>query len=123
MSVEELKLQAHVLADQIMGALILPSYTGVQFVALQKDAQFSRPKGCEQCGGRGYKGRTGIFEILVMDDRLRQLVTDGAGIAALRSAAKEAGMRTMLMDGMEKAAQGITTIEEVLAVVPLDTRT
>lgn len=92
----------------------------VQFIASHKDAQFFKPKGCEHCGGgHGYRGRTGIFEILVMNDRLRQLVTDGSPLQTLRAAAKEEGMKTLLMDGLEKAAQGITSIKEVLRVVPI----
>ena len=91
----------------------------VQFVASHTDAQFFKPVGCEHCGsGRGYQGRTGLFEILVMNDRLRRSVSDGADLAALRTAAREEGMKTMLVDGLEKAARGITSIEEVICTVP-----
>jgi len=93
----------------------------VQFIASREDAQFFRPKGCEQCTGQGYRGRTGIFEILIMSNRLRQLVTDGADFGSLCRAAGEEGMKTMLTDGLEKAARGVTSIEEVLRVVPVGT--
>ena len=82
-------------------------------------ATFFAPVGCDKCGGHGYAGRTGIFEILLCEDRLRQAISSGAGLPALREATVAAGMRTMLLDGMEKAARGITTVEEVLRTVPV----
>ena len=74
------------------------------------------PKGCEHCLRSGYYGRTAIHEILIMDDRLRQLITDSVDLSALRQAAIEGGMKTLLTNGLEKAAQGITSVEEVLRV-------
>jgi len=56
-----------------------------------------------------------------MDDRTRQLIADGAGMAAVREAACEAGFKTMMTNGLERAAQGITSIEEVLRVTPRGT--
>jgi type IV pilus assembly protein PilB len=81
------------------------------------EATFQRGKGCKECRGYGYRGRTGIFELLDIDDKLRELITRPATTAELRAAAIEAGMTTMLQDGIEKAAQGITTVEEVLRVL------
>ena len=92
----------------------------VKFISELPDTKFCGPKGCDHCRGTGYRGRTGIFEILVMNDRLRQLVTDCADIGALRSAACEEGMKTMLLDGLTKAAQGLTTVEEIIRVTPMN---
>ena len=64
----------------------------------------------------GYLGRTTIMEFLVMDDSLRRLVMQHAGMGELEDAARERGMRTMYEDGLVKAMQGLTTIEEVLRV-------
>ena len=61
-------------------------------------------------------GRTTIMEFLVMDDSLRRLVMQHAGMGELEEAARERGMRTMYEDGLIKAMQGLTTIEEVLRV-------
>ena len=55
------------------------------------------------------------------DGKIRQLIADGAGMAAVRQAACEAGFKTMMTNGLEKAAQGITSIEEVLRVIPRGT--
>ncbi|NQT20808.1 MAG: type II/IV secretion system protein [Planctomycetes bacterium] len=93
----------------------------VELIATWKDATFYGPGGCKECADTGYRGRTTIHEILVIDDRIRQLVTDGADMWAVREAACEAGFKTMMTNGLEKAAQGITSIEEVLRVAPLGT--
>jgi general secretion pathway protein E len=90
-----------------------------KFVESKNDAAFFAPVGCGKCGGLGFAGRTGIFEILMCEDCIRQAVSSGAGVPALREAAAGVGMRTMFMDGVQKAARGITTVEEVLRTVPV----
>jgi type II secretory ATPase GspE/PulE/Tfp pilus assembly ATPase PilB-like protein len=72
-----------------------------------------RGRGCNECRFTGYSGRTGIFELLVMDDDLRDLVLRKASSHEIRQAAMEKGMRTLYQDGMLKVALGITTVEEV----------
>jgi type IV pilus assembly protein PilB len=74
---------------------------------------FSRGKGCDVCKNIGYLGRTGIFELLVVEEGLRSLVLKKAATKDLRNVAKEAGMKTLREDGLEKIFAGITTIEEV----------
>ncbi len=90
-----------------------------ELVSARKGTAFCTPKGCEHCRGTGYFGRTQIHEILVMDDRVRQTVTDGADFAALQQVACQAGMKTLMRSGLERAAEGVTSIEEVLRVVPV----
>lgn len=70
-------------------------------------------KGCPECEGTGYRGRIGIFEILPMDDGLREAVAGGASDGDIR---RMAAMRPLVHDGLEKAASGATTLEEVLRV-------
>lgn len=77
---------------------------------------FFRCKGCNKCGGKGYKGRIGIYEVLSMDDEVKSLVTTHATSDAIMKKARELGMITMLEDGFLKAKSGITSIEEVLRV-------
>ncbi len=74
------------------------------------------PGGCPHCSGTGFRGRTGIYEVLLMSDALRRLVHDGGDARALQSAAAQAGMRTLYEDGMLKVAAGLTTVPEVLRV-------
>jgi len=71
-------------------------------------------RGCEQCMNTGYRGRTGIFEIMVMDDTLRDLIMQRSSTNALRRAAIERGMRTLRQAGLLHIYDGITTIEEVV---------
>jgi len=80
-------------------------------------AKFRRGKGCSDCRSTGYRGRTGLFELLEIDYRLRELIARPVSTAELRAAAIDLGMTTMLKDGVEKAMHGITTIEEVMRVL------
>ena len=70
-------------------------------------------KGCARCQETGYKGRTGVFETLVLDARIRDLILRGATEEDIRIAAQESGMRPLVEDGLEKTKAGITTIEEL----------
>jgi len=80
-------------------------------------AKFVRPGGCEACKGSGYKGRVGIFELLLPNAEIKALIDAKACTADLRRAAIRSGMKTMLMDGVAKARAGWTTLDEVLSVV------
>ncbi len=74
------------------------------------------PKGCGECNDTGYRGRTGIYELIVVDEAIRRLVHDGAADLALRAAARAAGMRTLRADGARWLADGTTSLEELLRV-------
>jgi type II secretory ATPase GspE/PulE/Tfp pilus assembly ATPase PilB-like protein len=74
-------------------------------------------KGCSECRGTGYKGRVGVFELIMGTPQFRQAIAHGLDIPALTAAAKEQGYRTMLEDGAEKVRMGWTTPEEVLRAV------
>jgi general secretion pathway protein E len=71
---------------------------------------------CPQCAHTGYQGRTGIFELLVTDSRMRVLIHNTAGEAALREAAMQCGMRSLRDDGQRLVQQGITSAQELLRV-------
>lgn len=75
-----------------------------------------RGTGCEKCQGRGYYGRTGIFELLVMTPQIQDLTVRGADSNVIKREAKKEGMRTLREDGAAKVFQGVSTIEEVLRV-------
>jgi type IV pilus assembly protein PilB len=78
--------------------------------------QLYRPKGCLKCGGTGYKGRMGIFEVLTISPETEKLILDLAGETEITMAVLEEGMVTMLQDGILKAVDGITSIDEVKKV-------
>jgi type IV pilus assembly protein PilB len=73
-----------------------------------------RGEGCDQCGGSGYRGRQGLYEVMAMSARMRKLVMQEAGTDDLRAAAMDEGMLTLRMDGLKKLERGLTTLEEVL---------
>ena len=81
------------------------------------DAVFVRGVGCEQCRGRGFRGRTGLYEVLSMTEALTEAILRRAPVEELTDIAVEGGMRTLLADGIRKAVEGLTTIEEVMRVV------
>jgi type IV pilus assembly protein PilB len=81
-----------------------------------KEVELYRAKGCDQCGGEGYKGRQGIYEVLPMDTDVRKLVTQQGTTEAIEEKAKENGMHTMAEDGILKVIQGTTSLEEVIRV-------
>jgi type IV pilus assembly protein PilB len=70
--------------------------------------------GCERCGGAGYKGRVGLFEVMEMSDGLRDLVAANAGTVELRKQACQEGMVTLRQSGLGKVREGVTTLEEVV---------
>jgi len=83
-------------------------------------AKFFRGRGCEECRFTGFKGRTGIYEILVMQDNLRPLVIERTSSNTIKSAAIANGMKTLRDDGWVKVKAGITTVEEVGRVTQED---
>jgi general secretion pathway protein E/type IV pilus assembly protein PilB len=80
-----------------------------------KGATPMKGAGCPRCGGRGYKGRRGVFEFFVVTEEIQQMIYSGATLVDLRRKARQAGMRTMREDGIRKIASGMTTVEEVVA--------
>ena len=72
--------------------------------------------GCQACNGTGYQGRIGIFELLVLTEAFRRIMADHQPSQLYKAAVAVGKLRTMLVDGLEKAARGVTTIEELLRV-------
>jgi type IV pilus assembly protein PilB len=75
---------------------------------------FFKGKGCDQCGGTGYKGRAGLYEVMALSPELRRMILKGASTAELQQQAVSEGMLTLRMDGITKIKKGITTLEEVV---------
>jgi type IV pilus assembly protein PilB len=78
-------------------------------------AKFMKGKGCDVCNKSGYKGRAGIHELLLMDDDVRRLLLSEISAQPIRELAVKNGMRLMMIDGLIKVVQGVTTVDEVLA--------
>jgi type IV pilus assembly protein PilB len=84
---------------------------------LPVDAHWAVGSGCDACEGSGYKGRIAVHEIFRITEEVRDLINQRAPDHTLRHAARRAGMRTMLEDGVLKAAQGLTTLQEICRVI------
>ncbi len=83
------------------------------------DVELFEPVGCIRCGQTGYRGRTGLFEVVPMSDGLRQLVLDRASLSDMTALAVKEGMRTMRDDGIAKIREGLTTLTEVARVTAM----
>ncbi|PIP16427.1 MAG: hypothetical protein COX46_02290, partial [bacterium (Candidatus Ratteibacteria) CG23_combo_of_CG06-09_8_20_14_all_48_7] len=95
-----------------------PSKSLLRSLEIEKKEEvlFYRGKGCRYCKETGYEGRIGIFELMVISDKIRDLITANAPVTALRKEGEKEGMKSFKEDGIEKAMVGVTTIEEVARV-------
>jgi len=87
---------------------------------IARKANFVRGKGCSNCNKKGYRGRLGIYELMLMTNQVREMSFKGESTMAIRKVARKQGMRTLFEDGVIKAIKGITTLEEVLRVTQHD---
>lgn len=97
----------------------VPSKNEIAAIGLNPSMEgliFSKGTGCEKCKGNGYKGRTGIHEILRVDNAIRELITNRASVGMIREEAARKGFRDMRFDGIRKVISGVTTVEELLRV-------
>ncbi|RDI73567.1 Type II secretory pathway ATPase PulE/Tfp pilus assembly pathway [Gaiella occulta] len=99
-------------AEELMAARISPD-----MAAAREGMVLYRKAGCPRCNRTGYKGRVGIFQLLVMDDQLEALASQNAHREEIERAAAAAGMRSLWDDGIAKAAAGLTSLEELARVV------
>ena len=79
-----------------------------------------RPVGCDECRQTGYKGRVGIYEFMPLSIETKQMIGANANLTELRQQAKKEGIEPLRIAGSRKVLEGITTLEEVLRVVPLN---
>jgi type II secretory ATPase GspE/PulE/Tfp pilus assembly ATPase PilB-like protein len=100
--------------DELITARLAP-----EDAAAREGMALYRKVGCPRCNRTGYKGRIGIFQLLVMNDELEGLAAANASRDAVEHAAMEAGMRSLWDDGIAKAAAGLTSIEELTRVVTM----
>lgn len=99
------------IVDQIVEELRLESASGIKF---------HRGRGCKDCNGTGFWGRTAIYEILMVDDVIKEMILNRAAAGEIKKAAMRRGMHTLRQDGWKKVCEGLTTPEEVLNLTPKD---
>ncbi len=97
-----------------------PTKEELSQLGLDGNYTFYRGRGCDMCMGTGYRGRTGIYEVLELSDDLKQLIIKTQDANEIRKRAKELGFRTMYEDGLEKVIKGITTPEELIRAVKVE---
>jgi general secretion pathway protein E len=132
----EMGIEDFLLASAILGILaqrlvrlicpecrtaVAPDFAGQEWRQIRSDIgaepeQLFSGRGCPACAQTGYQGRSGIYELLLVDDGIRPLILQRADANSLRKQAMAQGMRTLAGDGWDKVAQGLTTVEEVLRV-------
>jgi general secretion pathway protein E/type IV pilus assembly protein PilB len=100
---------------QELVALESPVLDGEEIV-LERGTKVVRPKGCSQCMKTGYKGRTGIFEVVIVDDDMRELVKHKASPREYRALLKRRGIPTLRRIGLGHVKDGRTTVDEVVRV-------
>jgi general secretion pathway protein E len=101
-----------------------PSVHEIRELGLGEDAskyQFYAGAGCDKCFNTGYRGRTGIYELMPINERIRELIYTRQSSGEIKKASLDAGMNTLRMDGARKVISGVTTIAEVLRVTQADT--
>ena len=97
----------------------LPESSLLQLIGLnplQPETTFYRGKGCLRCFQTGYRGRIGIFEILAVSAAIAQMIVQRSSAQMILRKAREEGMTTMMEDGVQKAARGVTSLDEVVRV-------
>jgi type IV pilus assembly protein PilB len=85
-----------------------------------KTAQLVKGKGCEKCGGSGYKGRVALYEVMPLTDTLKEMVLQGCSTAELKDQMMREGIWTLRMSGIDKACKGVTTVDEITSCTAAD---
>jgi len=95
-----------------------PNESMADFLSIQglPTDQIWTPKGCEKCRKTGYSGRVGLYELLLVDDQLRDTIARNPNVSELRRLCTERGMVNLRADGLKKAVRGMTSVEEVLRI-------
>jgi type II secretory ATPase GspE/PulE/Tfp pilus assembly ATPase PilB-like protein len=93
-----------------------PEFLKSAGIPADKVTVFYKEKGCTACNGTGYRGRTGVHELMIFDKGIRELIVGQPSIQAIRTAGRKAGMRTLQEAGLQKVIAGITSVNEVIRV-------
>jgi general secretion pathway protein E len=113
----DMGVEPFLLSSSLLGVLAQRLVRKLCLGCRRVDAQGRyHPVGCADCSHTGYKGRTGVYELMVADDKVRELVHSRAAESAIAAAAQAGGLRSMREDGERLVAQGITSLEEVVRV-------
>lgn len=99
-----------------------PPHDLITALGMDPNTVFCRGQGCEKCHGSGYKGRTALYEVMVLSDNMRDRIIEGISSTALKRLAIQEGMQTLRQAGLVRIAEGTTTLDEVLGSTASDDR-
>jgi general secretion pathway protein E len=116
LGIQAQRLVRRVCTDCVEDVALTEDEANVLDVKHQDYPDIKRGAGCERCGGTGYRGRVGLYELLLMSDDIRHLITSGADANVIRQQGVKEGMKTLREDALEKLRSGLTTPEEVVRV-------
>jgi type II secretory ATPase GspE/PulE/Tfp pilus assembly ATPase PilB-like protein len=102
---------AYTPAADMLQKLGIPAGKVETFYRTPKPEEIDKP--CQECGGIGYKGRTALFELLVVNDQVREVLLKQPKLELLRKAARSAGMRTLQEEGILLVAKGVTSVQDL----------
>ena len=94
-----------------------PDRRTLRRITIPENAQFFKGTGCNNCDKTGYRGRTAVSEVLLMNEEIRKAIMDQVDAGVIRDLARKEGMLSMADDGLERAIDGVTTLEEVARAV------
>ena len=89
-------------------------------IEVQPGQKLTRGKGCRECRNSGYRGRLGIFELLMITDKIREMIVQRKSATDILAVARKQGLKLMREDGWTKVEKGLTTVEEVVRVTKID---
>jgi general secretion pathway protein E len=113
-------VQAQRLLRKLCAKCSVPSEAPTFIKSDITNGDWRKPVGCNECQGRGYRGRVGVYELIPVTSQMRELITQRAPVAEIRELSRKAGNRSLLDDGLLKASKGVTSVEEVLRVCSVE---
>ena len=116
LAIQAQRLVRRICADCVVQHKLSEDEANVLEVEMADYPVINRGKGCERCGGTGYRGRIGLYELMILTDSIRHHITSGADANIIREQAISEGMRTLRQDALEKLGAGLTSPEEVVRV-------
>ena len=116
LGIQAQRLVRRICTDCVEDTSLTDDEANVLDVKKEDYPSIKRGKGCERCGDTGYRGRVGLYELLLMSDEIRHLITSGADASVIRKQGVKEGMKTLREDALEKLRSGMTTPEEVVRV-------
>jgi len=116
LGIQAQRLVRRICTDCVEDTSLTDDEANVLDVKKEDYPSIKRGKGCERCGDTGYRGRVGLYELLLMSDEIRHLITSGADANVIRKQGIKEGMKTLREDALDKLRSGMTTPEEVVRV-------